>query len=265
MSIPLLLVALLTSALSVTAIKQYSLKSSIFRNRGGSIDIQNEDANVTHGFSNYQRINDTHEVADPEIFALLGKYKSRIVRCHSPFFPHCDIFLCGTIHVAKTSADMVANVISAVKPHYVVIELCEGRADSLSDVEPMNITLIDVMRESISERSIKVFGMGILSWMQSKAAKMMGNKLGGELMAAAKAGVQQNATIILGDRLYGVTVQRIFDKLKLFEKLKMIFILFFEVLNMLVFVLFISFFHFYFLQIVYAGSYNELFQTARLH
>lgn len=61
---------------------------------------------------------------------------------------------------------------------------------------------------------------------------MIGSKLGGELTIAAKTGIQQNATIILGDRLYGVTIQRIFDKLKFYERLKIIFVLIFEVITM---------------------------------
>jgi hypothetical protein len=60
----------------------------------------------------------------------------------------------------------------------------------------------------------------------------VGSKLGGELVVAAKVGVHQGATVILGDRLYGVTIQRVFDKLKLYEKLKMAFVLIWEIMTM---------------------------------
>lgn len=65
-----------------------------------------------------------------------------------------------------------------------------------------------------------------------KAAKIVGNKLGGELAAAAKAGAQLNAVLVLGDRQYGVTIQRLMDRLRWTEKLKILVILVWEVLTM---------------------------------
>jgi threonine dehydratase len=52
--------------------------------------------------------------------------------------------------------------------------------------------------------------------MQTKAAALLGNKLGGELIAAAKEAHLLGSTVILGDRLYGVTIQRAFDKINTF-------------------------------------------------
>jgi hypothetical protein len=71
--------------------------------------------------------------------------------------------------------------------------------------------------------------------MQLKAAKGMGNKLGGELAVAAKEGLQQGSYVVLGDRLYNVTNQRLFDKLMLHEKFKMVFTMLWEVLTMSLF------------------------------
>jgi pheromone shutdown protein TraB len=68
--------------------------------------------------------------------------------------------------------------------------------------------------------------------MQMKAAKVMGNKLGGELALAAKEGAKVDSTIVLGDRVYGVTIQRVFDKMSVFEKCKAAVVLIYEVLSM---------------------------------
>lgn len=120
---------------------------------------------------------------------LLEKYKGRLIQCQSTLNPCCDIYICGTLHVAKTSVDMVREVIRTLRPSFVLLELCEGRVDNLIEhEEPANLTIREVLRNTIAEKSVKTFGMGLLSWMQLKAAKIMGNKLGGELAVAAKEG-----------------------------------------------------------------------------
>jgi pheromone shutdown protein TraB len=169
---------------------------------------------------------------DPEISSMIEKYKGRFSCCSVPQFPNCDILLCGTLHVAKASADMVKDAIQVLKPGYIVLELCEARVDNLCDEEIRNVTFSDVVRESYKVRSLKVFGMGLLTWMQLKTAKALGSKLGEEQTVAAKVGIQLGSTVILGDRLYGVTFQRVSDKLKLFEKLKFAIVLLWEVLTM---------------------------------
>lgn len=168
-----------------------------------------------------------------KIESMKTKYQGKFVCTRIPQFPYCDVYLCGTLHVAKTSTDMVVDAIRTLKPHFVLLELCETRSDSLFEAEQQNVTLRDVLRETISQRSIKVFGMGLLSWMQMKSANMLGNKLGGEITAAYKVSAENGALgVILGDRLYGVTIQRVFDKLSTFEKIKVAFIMTWEVLTM---------------------------------
>ena len=171
-------------------------------------------------------------LVDPEISSMIEKYKGRFICCSVPQFPNCDILLCGTLHVAKTSADMVEDTITVLKPGYIVLELCEARVENLFDQEVRNVTFADVVRESYKVRSMKVFGMGLLTWMQLKTAKALGSKLGEEQTVAAKVGIQLGSTVILGDRLYGVTFQRVFDKLKLFEMCKFAIVLLWEVLTM---------------------------------
>jgi len=170
---------------------------------------------------------------------LSSKYGKRFVHCSIPQFPHCDVYLCGTLHVAKSSSEMVQDVVRGLKPHFVVLELCESRVDSLYEIEmnelmAINVTLGSVVRTSWQERSFKTLGSGLLTWMQFKAAKVTGSKLGGELTMAAKEGAALSppSTVVLGDRLYGVTIQRIFDKLRLFEKAKMCVLLLWEVVTM---------------------------------
>ena len=130
---------------------------------------------------------------------------------------------------------MVKEVIREVKPNYVVLELCDARLDNLIEQEPVNITLLQVVRESLSQKSFKTLGMGLLIWMQVKAANIMGNKLGGELAMGAKEGALQKSVLVLGDRQYSVTIQRVFDKLNFIDKIRMAFILIWEVFTMSIF------------------------------
>ena len=164
---------------------------------------------------------------------MVSRFRGRVVRCCSPAAPYCDIFLCGTLHVAHSSTDMVREAIRLVAPDFVVVEVCEARIDNLCEMEEhLNITLREVVGSAWAERSFKQLGMGLLSWMQTKAAKGLNSQLGGELAAATKEGVRHGATIVLGDRLYAVTIQRIFDRLGMFEKLKMGCIMVWEALTM---------------------------------
>jgi hypothetical protein len=154
---------------------------------------------------------------------VLSKFKGRVVCCHSSLYPYCDIYLCGTLHVAQSSSAMVRETVASLVPDYVIVEVCEQRIDNLieDDAPHLNINFVDVVRAGWSQRSFKEFGMGLLSWMQSKAARGMDSKLGGELAAAAHEAAKLKSVIILGDRAYAVTIQRVFDKLGFFEKFKM--------------------------------------------
>ena len=112
---------------------------------------------------------------DPIINSLIETYGEKIVYISTTMFPDVDILLCGTLHVAKSSSLMVTDVIKQLRPKFVVLELCEARADSLViNQPPMNVTLWEVVRSSYLDKSLKTLGMGMLAWMQSKAANLMG-------------------------------------------------------------------------------------------
>jgi hypothetical protein len=175
-------------------------------------------------------------VPSTPIGQLLQRYKGKVVCINSPYFPHCDIYLCGTLHVAHNSISMVQEAIQVISPHYVVLELCESRIDNLEEVDSnANLTISEVLQSTYEQKTLKSLGMGLLAWMQLKAAKMMGSRLGGELTTAAKEAYLVRSTIVLGDRLYAVTIQRIFDKLKLFEKVKIIVLMVWELFSMSLF------------------------------
>jgi len=177
------------------------------------------------------------EKEEDSLVRLARTYKSRFVRCSlGSADARVDVLLCGTLHVTTSSQDFVKDVVATTRPGMVVLEICEARIDSICppdvDEERMNVTLSAVLTASVKGHSLKTFGMGVLTWIQCRAAAFMGNNLGGELAVAAKEAHSVGATVVLGDRLYGVTVQRAFDRLSRFERVKMVTILTWEVLTM---------------------------------
>jgi pheromone shutdown protein TraB len=169
---------------------------------------------------------------DPDIYGMMQKYKGRFLYCSLPQYPTVDILLCGTLHVAQTSANMVEDAMKVLRPSHVVLELCQERVENLYDQGMIDITLSDIVKGSYRVRSLKVLVMGLLTWMQLKAAKALGSTLGEEQILAAKIGDELGSDVILGDRLYSVTIQRIFDTVKFFEKIKFAIVFIWEILTM---------------------------------
>ena len=163
---------------------------------------------------------------------LLNKYRGRLIHCKCEEAPLCDIFLCGTLHVSPSSVHMVRDVITSLRPDNVVLELCPSRAETLFDHDPPAVQLRQVLGHALRTRSSRNLGMGLLCWMQSKAARLTQSNLGGEQQAAAQAAQECRAQVILGDRHYEVTMQRIFDRLNMWNKLQMCIIVMLEALTM---------------------------------
>jgi pheromone shutdown protein TraB len=209
---------------------------------------------------NFQKNVPLNETDSALVASLSQKYPSnRLVCIQHPHFPFCEFYLCGTLHVGNSSKKMVKDVISALKPQYVVIELCAGRIDGLLDQDDDDNELLDeavstdrdlstmrkqqqkliplslshILKDALfHHKSLKKIGMDLLAWMQMKAAKMIGSKLGDELTTACKEAYKYNSVVILGDRLYSITMQRIFDKITFYEKCKFLFYLFYEIITM---------------------------------
>ena len=64
---------------------------------------------------------------------------------------------------------------------------------------------------------------------------MLGQRLGGELAVAAREAHKIGSVLIVGDRLFGVTIQRAYDCLSLYEKFKVGVMMIWEALTMSLF------------------------------
>lgn len=96
---------------------------------------------------------------------IVSRYHPGIVRCTVASYPNYEVYLCGTVHVSKSSVNMVKDVIQTLRPEFVLVELCAERADSLcSLLDAKPVTLRDILREAYHERSLSPLWVGMLSW-----------------------------------------------------------------------------------------------------
>ncbi|MCL7037123.1 hypothetical protein MKW94_004831 [Papaver nudicaule] len=59
------------------------------------------------------------------------------------------VYLVGTVHVCKESAELVKKVIDYVRPDVVAVELCKGRAERFMNWKPKDETLYKLFRKSM--------------------------------------------------------------------------------------------------------------------
>lgn len=159
---------------------------------------------------------------DSQYIKLKNKYGNKF--CRVDLEGSSPIYLCGTLHIAQASVEMVRDVIQSIKPEFVMLELCENRAgtllESLSEEE---LNLNDVIKHVSQNPSFKNILTGLLTWLQHKAAKSIGNRLGEEQRVACLEALDYGGAVVLGDRSSDVTLQRVFDKLSWQEKSKLLF------------------------------------------
>jgi len=176
-----------------------------------------------------------HETVDRDhVSALTSQYGGKVMCVHSPLYPHCEIYLCGTQHVANTSIKMVLDVVHSVRPNYVIVELCGERLNTLHPEQeaPEIDTVLKVVTLSWKQKSLRTFFAELFALMQNRGAQLLGGRVGGELSAAARAGHEVGSTVILGDRAYSVTMQRIDDRLTFRGKIAVAVMLLWETLSM---------------------------------
>ena len=131
-----------------------------------------------------------------------------------------EIYLVKTAHVSKTSVEDVKQCIEEVKPDAICIELDEDRYKRLEDK--------DAYRDQDIVKVIKEKKVGfllvniILSSFQRKIAKSLGSETGGEMMEGIKQSKELNIPLVLADRPIRTTFSRIWNKLNLSEKIKLL-------------------------------------------
>lgn len=134
-----------------------------------------------------------------------------------------DIYLIGTAHISRSSAETVKNFIIQEKPDSVCVELCQSRFQSLRDPDKWkNMDIITIIKQ---KKALLLLVNLILSAFQKRLARQLGLNPGQEMIDAIQAAEENNINLVLADRDIQITFTRIWKKLGFFGKLKLFFML----------------------------------------
>lgn len=137
-----------------------------------------------------------------------------------------EIILVGTAHVSKDSVELVNRVINEEHPDSVCIELDEQRYESIQNPKQWENT--DIIKVVKQKKVGFLIANLILSSYQKKLAKKLNTNVGGEMIEGIKCAKNINAELVMADRNIQTTFLRIWRKLSLLEKMKLIFSLVFS-------------------------------------
>jgi pheromone shutdown-related protein TraB len=131
-----------------------------------------------------------------------------------------EIFLVGTAHVSRESADLARQLIESEEPDCVCVELDERRYEALrSEQKFESLDLREVLRRK--QLSTLIFNLVLASY-QKQLGGQLGVQPGAELLAAARAAEAQGARVELCDRDVRATLRRAWGSLSLWQKFQLI-------------------------------------------
>ena len=130
------------------------------------------------------------------------------------------IYLIGTAHVSQASVDEVREVIAAVRPDTVCIELCEARYAALTDDQQWK--KLDIFKVIKEGKTLFLLANLAVGAYQRRLGEELGVKPGAELLAAAEAAQAIGAEVVLADRDIHVTLKRTWGNLGFLKKSKLL-------------------------------------------
>ena len=131
-----------------------------------------------------------------------------------------QIILIATAHVSKESAELVKKVIDEERPDSVCIELDEDRYQNI--MKPKEWENTDLIKVIKSKKVGFMVANLFLGSYQKKMAAKLGNPVGGEMIQGIKSAEETGATLVLADRKIQTTFLRIWRKLNLWDKIKLV-------------------------------------------
>ena len=139
-------------------------------------------------------------------------------------FKDKEIILVGTAHVSKDSAALVKEVIEEHRPDSVCVELDEERYQSIQNPKAWENT--DVVKVIKQKKTGFLLASLALGSYQKRIAKQLNVSVGGEMLQGIASAKEIDAELVLADRSIQTTFLRIWRKLNLWEKAKLIVSLF---------------------------------------
>ncbi len=135
--------------------------------------------------------------------------------------PKDNVILVGTAHVSEKSIREVEEAIDRYQPDVVAVELDERRFRALQQPEAEKKDI--QIKELLKGNNLFVFMLQwLLAYVQRKVGMEAGVKPGAEMMAAIEAARRRNMAVALIDRDIGITLNRVWHKMSLREKFRII-------------------------------------------
>jgi len=130
-----------------------------------------------------------------------------------------SITLVGTAHVSQKSVDEVRETVDRERPDVVAVELDETRYRRMQGETPDDIDPGDV----ISGKTVYQFlAYWMLSYVQARLGDRFDIEPGADMMAAIEAAETGGSAVALVDRNIQTTVQRLWSRMRLREKLSIL-------------------------------------------
>lgn len=131
-----------------------------------------------------------------------------------------EIILVATAHVSKESAELVRATIEAERPDSVCIELDAERYENIKN--PKTWADTDITQVIKKGRVGFLLANLILGAYQKRMAKKLDTAVGSEMFEGMKCAEEIGAELVLADRKIQTTFMRIWRKMGIWEKAKML-------------------------------------------
>lgn len=131
-----------------------------------------------------------------------------------------EIILIATAHVSKESVELVRRIIDEERPDSVCVELDEERYHNIQNPQAWENT--DLVKIIKAKKIGFLIANLLLSSYQKKIAKELDTAVGGEMLQGIESAREAGANLVLADRSIQTTFLRIWRKLSLREKIKLL-------------------------------------------
>ncbi len=139
------------------------------------------------------------------------------------------IILIGTAHVSKKSAEQVKEVIETEKPDTVCVELDEQRYQTIMNRKKWQET--DIFKIIKEKKATLLLINLVISSFQKRLAKQFSINPGQEMIQGIQSARETGARLVLADRDIRVTFSRIWRRMGLWGKIKLLFYIVFSIFN----------------------------------
>lgn len=131
------------------------------------------------------------------------------------------VFLVGTAHVSKKSAEFVSDLIDEKMPDTVSVELCQPRYEAIKDQNKWRD--MDIFKVVKEKKAFFLLANLLLASFQKKIADQFGIKPGQDMISAITAADRTGAQVHLADREIRITLSRVWKAIGFFSRIKLLF------------------------------------------